>query len=128
MPEWASTPQFWLSLALAAAGCTGLVLAGRGKMVGWLIGLLIQPVWVLFAVVTKGYGLVITAAMYATVYGSNLAREMRRRRGVNEMGLTKHGHGQVLPEPDDSKKVATTNWSEADEAALEQENLDADKA
>lgn len=126
MPDWASTPQFWLSLALAAAGCTGLVLAGRGKMVGWLIGLLIQPVWVVFAFVTRGYGLVVTAVMYAAVYGSNLAREVRRRRGGDDMGLSKYGHGQVLPEPGDSQKTASERWSEKDEEALAQENEEAD--
>lgn len=63
---------FWLSLVLAAAGCTGLVLAGRGKWYGWAIGLMVQPVWVAFGIVTKGYGLCLTALLYGTVYTRNL--------------------------------------------------------
>lgn len=64
---------FWLSLVLAAAGCSGLILAGRGKWYGWAIGLAVQPVWVAFGVITKGYGLCLTALMYGTVYARNLA-------------------------------------------------------
>ncbi len=69
-----------LSLILAAAGCAGLILAGRGYWQGWAIGLAVQPVWAVFAVVTEAYGLLITAAMYAYVYGTNLARWLRERR------------------------------------------------
>jgi len=63
---------FWLSLILAVAGCTGLILAGRGKWYGWAIGLAAQPVWVLFGIITKGYGLCLTGLMYGTVYFRNL--------------------------------------------------------
>lgn len=63
---------FWLSIVLALAGCTGLILAGRGKWYGWAIGLAVQPVWVIFGIVTKGYGLCLTALMYGYVYTKNL--------------------------------------------------------
>ncbi len=71
------TPAFWLSLVLAVAGCTGLLLAGRGRWYGWAIGLAAQPVWVVFAIMTKGYGIIATACMYATVYAGNLVRARR---------------------------------------------------
>lgn len=67
-----------LSLVLAAAGCTGLVLAGRGMWQGWAVGLAVQPVWALFALVTHGYGLLVTCLMYGTVYGRNLLAWRRR--------------------------------------------------
>lgn len=63
---------FWLSLVMATAGCAGLVLAGRGMWQGWAIGLAVQPIWAVFAVITKGYGLLITCVMYGTVYAKNL--------------------------------------------------------
>lgn len=63
---------FYLSLVLAAMGCAGLLLAGRGKWYGWGIGLAVQPVWATYAIVTKGYGLLITCLMYGTVNGRNL--------------------------------------------------------
>ncbi|GEA79950.1 hypothetical protein [Cellulomonas uda] len=70
--------QFWLSLALGAAGITGIFLAGSGRKVGWLIGLLIQPVWMVFAVVTGSWGLIPLAVGYGVVYGRNLRRQSSR--------------------------------------------------
>lgn len=63
---------FWLSLILAAAGCSGLILAGKGKWYGWAVGLAVQPVWATYAIVTKGYGLLITCLMYGIVNARNL--------------------------------------------------------
>lgn len=68
------TAAFWLSLVLAVAGCAGLVLAGRGNWYGWAIGIAVQPVWIAFGVITHGYGLCLTAVMYAAVYTGNLLR------------------------------------------------------
>lgn len=63
---------FWLSLVLAAFGCAGLLLAGNGKWYAWGIGLAVQPVWATYAIVTKGYGLLLTCLMYGTVNARNL--------------------------------------------------------
>lgn len=71
---------FILSLVMAAAGCLGLVLAGRGMWQGWAIGLAVQPVWAIFAILTKGYGLLITCIMYGTVYGKNLISWRRKQK------------------------------------------------
>ncbi|HVL40259.1 MAG TPA: hypothetical protein VM328_12790 [Fimbriimonadaceae bacterium] len=68
-----------LSLVLAAAGCLGLLLAGRGKWQGWAIGLAVQPVWALFGVATGGYGLLITSLMYGYVNARNLKAWRRSR-------------------------------------------------
>lgn len=73
------TAAFWLSLVMAAAGCLGLVLAGRGMWQGWAIGLAVQPVWAAFGIITKGYGLLITCAMYGTVYARNLIKWRREQ-------------------------------------------------
>jgi hypothetical protein len=70
---------FWLSLVLAAAGCTGLVLAGKGRWYGWGVGLAVQPVWAAYAIVTKGYGLLLTCLMYGTVYTKNLLKWRREQ-------------------------------------------------
>lgn len=78
---------FWLSLVLAAMGCAGLLLAGKGKWYGWGIGLAVQPVWATYAIVTKGYGLLLTCLMYGTVYSRNLLR-WRRTSGRSEQPLT----------------------------------------
>lgn len=71
---------FWLSIVMAVAGCTGLLLAGRGHWQGWALGLAVQPVWAVFAIVTKGYGLLITCVMYGAVYGKNLWQWRKKKR------------------------------------------------
>lgn len=44
------------------------------------------------------------------------------------MGITKHGHGDVLTEPEDDVKTAAANWKPEDEKALKQENAETDEA
>lgn len=68
---------FWLSLVLATMGCAGLLLAGKGKWYGWGVGLAVQPVWATYAIVTRGYGLLLTCLMYGTVNARNLIRWRR---------------------------------------------------
>ncbi len=75
-----------LSLVMAAAGCLGMILAGRGMWQGWAIGLAVQPVWAVFAVLTEAYGLLITCLMYGTVYAKNLAKWWRARDTTTEPG------------------------------------------
>lgn len=77
---------FYLSLVLAAMGCAGLLLAGRGKWYGWAIGLAVQPVWATYAIVTKGYGLLITCLMYGTVNGRNLWK-WYTKKSVSEQAM-----------------------------------------
>lgn len=79
---------FWLSMVLAVTGCTGMVLAGRGMWQGWALGLAAQPVWAAFAIVSKGYGLLLTCLMYGTVYGRNL---WRWRRAATPASTTQGG-------------------------------------
>jgi hypothetical protein len=51
--------------------------AGRGKWQGWAIGLGTQPIWATYAIITKGYGLLLTCAMFTTVYTKNLIKWRR---------------------------------------------------
>lgn len=56
------------------------------------------------------------------VYGSILSGG-----GDTIMGLTKHGQGEVLREPEEQQqKTASKDWTPADAAALAKENADAD--
>lgn len=65
------TPLWW-SLLLAAVGVFGLWLAGRKNWVGWAVGLGAQFLWVGYALATKQYGFLISAAAYSAVYAHNL--------------------------------------------------------
>lgn len=59
------------SFVLAALGIVGLLLAGSKRKVGWLVGFLIQPLWIIFAIRTGQYGFVLNAVAYAAVYARN---------------------------------------------------------
>lgn len=69
---------FWVSLVLAGFGIAGIHLAGKGRWYGWLLGFLVQPVWIVFAIITEAYGLVLTAIAYAVVYGKNVVAWRRQ--------------------------------------------------
>jgi len=121
--------QFWLSLVMGVVGITGIFIAGKGRWQGWLIGLLVQPVWIAFFVVTEAWPGIILPLGYGWVYGKNLLawRREERMRGGDEMGFTKHGHGDVLKEDGDLAKEGKSIQDEALLEALAEENAVADK-
>jgi hypothetical protein len=57
----------WWSWGFAAVGLTAMFLAGRKKAVGWLIGALVQIVWLFYAVYTRQWGFIVTAVGYGTM-------------------------------------------------------------
>ena len=59
------------SFVLSGIGIVGIVLAGSKYKLGWLIGFFVQPLWVVFAVVTGQYGFILNAVVYAIVYARN---------------------------------------------------------
>lgn len=59
------------SVALAAIGILGLVLAGRKRSIGWAIGLSAQVLWITYALVTAQYGFILSALAYGSVYAKN---------------------------------------------------------
>ena len=65
---------WWWSWLLAAGGIFGLWLAGRKNMWGWAVGLLMQVLWIVYAVVTAQYGFIAAAVAYGFIYGVNFYR------------------------------------------------------
>lgn len=59
------------SVALAAIGILGLVLAGKKRSIGWAIGLPAQVTWITYALVTVQYGFILSAVAYGFVYAKN---------------------------------------------------------
>lgn len=62
--------QAW-SYLLTAVGVLGLLLAGRRKAAGWLIGLAAQGLWIAYATATHQWGFYLSAAAYGAVYAKN---------------------------------------------------------
>lgn len=63
--------QLW-SWILTAVGVTGLYIAGRKSWLGWAIGLGAQFLWITYALATRQYGFLASAAAYGWVYAKNL--------------------------------------------------------
>ncbi|MEU6362239.1 hypothetical protein [Streptomyces albidoflavus] len=59
------------SYLLTAVGVTGLLLAGRMKRTGWLVGLGAQFLWAAYAAATQQYGFLISSFIYGYVYATN---------------------------------------------------------
>ena len=59
------------SVALAAIGILGLILAGKKRSIGWAIGLSAQVLWITYALVTAQYGFILSAVAYGFVYAKN---------------------------------------------------------
>ena len=71
----------WLSFALGAVGITGLVIASqkdaRWRKFGWAFNLANQPLWVVFTVLNRQWGLLLLTAGYTFAYTRLLVRELR---------------------------------------------------
>lgn len=63
---------FWLwSYLLTAGGIVGLLLAGRKRHAGWLVGLGMQVLWSAYAVATAQWGFLASAFAYGATYAAN---------------------------------------------------------
>jgi hypothetical protein len=57
----------WWSWVLSGLGGLGLWLTGRRLAVGWAVTMATEAVWVVYACVTRQWGFIPGAALYATV-------------------------------------------------------------
>mgnify|MGYP007083501013 CR=1 FL=1 len=65
--EGSTNPVMW-SWILAVIGVTGIYFVGRKTIWGWLVLLLNECIWILYALATKQYGFIFMATAYAAVY------------------------------------------------------------
>ena len=56
------------SWVLAVVGVTGIFLVGRKTIWGWLVLLVNETIWIIYAITTKQYGFIVMALAYAAVY------------------------------------------------------------
>jgi hypothetical protein len=55
-------------------GAFGLLTVGRQRSWGWMVLILNEWLWVIYAVNTKQYGFIVAAAIYGTVYVINIMK------------------------------------------------------
>jgi len=56
------------SYVLAAIGVTGIFFVGRKTIWGWLVLLVNECLWIVYAVTTEQYGFIFAAIAYGIVY------------------------------------------------------------
>lgn len=91
------TLAFWLSIFLALNTCFGMYVVGKGQWQGWAIGLASQPVWALFAVITKSYGLLITCVIFGSTYYKNLMKWRREKKAADEWNYNSIAQASLSP-------------------------------
>jgi hypothetical protein len=72
--------MYW-SFALAAGSMTGLWIAGKRPMQGWIVLLGMEVLWCWYSVATKQYGLGVLCLAYGIIYCANTIREWKRNNG-----------------------------------------------
>lgn len=74
--------MFW-SIILAAGGIFGIYLAGKKNNLGWLLGLMMQLLWIVYALVTKQYGFILSAIAYSLIYGKNFLSWKKEEKEIH---------------------------------------------
>lgn len=73
---------YW-SWALAAVGIAGLWIAAHRPRLGFAVNIAAQPLWITYAIATRQWGFLITAAAYGLVYVRLWRRANRLQRERN---------------------------------------------
>jgi nicotinamide riboside transporter PnuC len=76
----------WWSVLLTAVGVLGIWLAGQRNSWGWAVGLGAQVLWIAYAVATRQWGFIGSAAAYGFVYARALYRWRRDERAMQAVG------------------------------------------
>jgi nicotinamide riboside transporter PnuC len=71
------------TISLALIGLIGLHIAGKKSQWGWCIGLCVQVLWIIFAIVSDQYGFILSALGYGFVNANNW-RKWRKEQPKRE--------------------------------------------
>lgn len=74
--------DWWWSWLLAAIGIAGIWLQGDKRLIGWLIGIGVQVLWITYALATGQHGFVVMSLAYGGVYLRNLIKWKREQKGA----------------------------------------------
>lgn len=75
--------QLW-SWGLTVVGVSALYLAGKGGWRGWAVGLFAQALWLVYALVTKQYGFIVSVFAYGSIYVVNIRKALKQQREADE--------------------------------------------
>jgi hypothetical protein len=56
------------SWVLAIVGCTGIFFVGKKTLSGWLILMLNECLWLIYAITTRQYGFILASVGYGAIY------------------------------------------------------------
>lgn len=73
----------WWSWILAGCGIFGLYLTTEKRAIGFVVGALVQVLWIIFGLTTKQYGFLVSALGYGYINLSGLYK-WTRPTNVNE--------------------------------------------
>jgi hypothetical protein len=68
------------SATLTMLSLTTAYLARHKPIVAWPLGLFTQAVWLCYAIATRQWPFLVSAASFSCVYGAHLRGELRERR------------------------------------------------
>jgi hypothetical protein len=82
LPGFGVAAVIWVgwSWLLTGVGVFGLYLIGRKLVLGWIVGILAQVLWVAYAYVSGQPGFYVSAIAYGLVYAVSLRRWIRQAR------------------------------------------------
>jgi len=74
--------EYW-SWLLSVVGAAGVILTGKKDWRGWVVGVVSEILWFIYAIITKQYGFIFGCILYTGVFIKNLnswLKEYRIRR------------------------------------------------
>lgn len=98
----------WWSWVLAAIGVAGLYLTTRRDWRGYLIGAVVQVLWVAYAVTTQQWGFILSAVAYGAV---NALGIVRWRRSERELIESLRVHGEQVRRGEATQVQVLTTWT-----------------
>ncbi len=74
----------WWSWVLALIGMSGLYLTTKKLRVGFMVGMAVQVLWIVYAITTNQYGFIFSALGYGAVNALGYYRWRKDARGSTE--------------------------------------------
>lgn len=78
--------EWWWSWLLATLGVTGLWFAGNKSIWGWVIGISVQVLWIVYAIATAQWGFIFSALAFAAVNIRNFIKWRKDEGNSNISG------------------------------------------